>query len=316
MSNTERLGFINSWIKERGSIRLKDITERFEISARQAKRDIEYLRDRMDAPIVYDADLKAYKYGTPFDNMDFADEKALLFYTFIEKISQNRHYLPFVSRETLARILNHIPQDYRRLFPHFSYEMDETEDFDLNVFQAVIRSLLKKQRLVFDYDDASGKHSRRTVEPRHLICYQGHWYVVAFDHDRMDLRKFLLARIKNAVMTGGAFGGRVSDKELTEYLSGSFGIFKKSRTEKVTVRFYEPIYHVVAGQSFHKSEKRTEGLDPIRGRYLEIVVPVSDYRELIGKLLRYGAAAEAVSPTAFRDEWLSQIREMAERYLS
>lgn len=40
----------------------RGLTERFEISLRQAQRDIEYMRDSMNAPLVYEAKERGYRY--------------------------------------------------------------------------------------------------------------------------------------------------------------------------------------------------------------------------------------------------------------
>ena len=44
----------------------RTLSEYFEISARQAQRDIEYLRDSMNAPLVYCAKKRGYAYEQEF----------------------------------------------------------------------------------------------------------------------------------------------------------------------------------------------------------------------------------------------------------
>ena len=52
MSQFERIACIDRLLREQGSVRTAEVAERFEVSGRQVKRDIEYLRDRLDAPVV------------------------------------------------------------------------------------------------------------------------------------------------------------------------------------------------------------------------------------------------------------------------
>ncbi len=52
MSQFERIACIDRLLREQGSVRTTEVAERFEVSGRQVKRDIEYLRDRLDAPVV------------------------------------------------------------------------------------------------------------------------------------------------------------------------------------------------------------------------------------------------------------------------
>lgn len=53
MSQTERLFYITSRLKDHGSITVKEISQEFEVTERSAKRDIEYLRDRCGCNIIY-----------------------------------------------------------------------------------------------------------------------------------------------------------------------------------------------------------------------------------------------------------------------
>ena len=53
MSYTARIQYIISSLIKRGGVTLAEIADEFEISTRQACRDIEQLRDQMGAPIEY-----------------------------------------------------------------------------------------------------------------------------------------------------------------------------------------------------------------------------------------------------------------------
>ncbi|MDA8410657.1 MAG: WYL domain-containing protein, partial [Treponema sp.] len=82
MGNLERITFIDRRIREQGGVKLAEIVRRFEVSERQAKRDLEYLRDRLDAPIAWDASSRRYVYEEDWNDLAFADQKSLLFYVF------------------------------------------------------------------------------------------------------------------------------------------------------------------------------------------------------------------------------------------
>ena len=62
MSQTERILFIDRRIRLAGKTTINETADKFEVSVRQVKRDIEYLRDRLQAPIIYDRKLKGYIY--------------------------------------------------------------------------------------------------------------------------------------------------------------------------------------------------------------------------------------------------------------
>ncbi len=62
MSSHHRLTQIDAWIRSGGYPNCRQIAERFEISTRQAARDIEYLRYSMGAPVEYDHRKRGYFY--------------------------------------------------------------------------------------------------------------------------------------------------------------------------------------------------------------------------------------------------------------
>lgn len=62
MSNHHRITQIDAWIRSGGYPNCRQIAERFEISTRQAARDIEYLRYSMGAPVQYNHRENGYSY--------------------------------------------------------------------------------------------------------------------------------------------------------------------------------------------------------------------------------------------------------------
>lgn len=62
MSNWHRIAWIDMQIRENRYPNCSRISERFNISVRQASRDVEYLRDSMDAPVKYCPLKRGYQY--------------------------------------------------------------------------------------------------------------------------------------------------------------------------------------------------------------------------------------------------------------
>ena len=62
MSGMERLYQIDQLLADRRSVSRAELLERLGISWSTLKRDMAYLRDRLNAPIVYDRELRGYRY--------------------------------------------------------------------------------------------------------------------------------------------------------------------------------------------------------------------------------------------------------------
>jgi predicted DNA-binding transcriptional regulator YafY len=310
MSQTERIFFIDRSIRRDGGVRADEVTRRFEISSRQAKRDIEYLRDRLNAPINYFTKRRRYEYTRSYRDLEFADEKTFLFYIFTRSIARNLNYVPIVSEDLLEGIAENISKNYLAIADKIEYEINEFENCPLETIYAVFQSIQDRKQIRIEYVDIHGQKTDRTIEILKLINYAGRWYCVAFDHSVADIRIFLLARISRVVITNRDCEAVVPEETLHRYTGGSYGIYKGTEASTVILRFFEPAYGIVRHQIWHPSQTSRLGDDSIRGPWVELTLPVSHYPEILGKVLRYGAAGEVVGPPEFRGLWVEEIRKM------
>src|SRR3990167_7151020 len=62
MDRTERFYKIEMLLKSRGSVSFAVLREELDVSPATLKRDLQYLRDRLHAPIVYDAFDNGYRF--------------------------------------------------------------------------------------------------------------------------------------------------------------------------------------------------------------------------------------------------------------
>lgn len=62
MSVNERLYQIDQMLNDRRSVSFKDLQERLEVSPAPLKRDLAYMRNRLNAPIIFDKELCGYRF--------------------------------------------------------------------------------------------------------------------------------------------------------------------------------------------------------------------------------------------------------------
>ncbi|MDP2135978.1 MAG: DeoR family transcriptional regulator, partial [Sulfuritalea sp.] len=65
MDRTERFYKIDQMIHDRTLVPLVDLMAALEVSRATLKRDLEYMRNRLNAPIVWDRDAGGYRFDTP-----------------------------------------------------------------------------------------------------------------------------------------------------------------------------------------------------------------------------------------------------------
>ena len=63
MDRTERFYKIELLLRTRGSVSFAALVAELEVSPATLKRDLQYLRDRLGAPIAYDAPSNGYRLG-------------------------------------------------------------------------------------------------------------------------------------------------------------------------------------------------------------------------------------------------------------
>ena len=65
LDRTERFYRIDQLLRERGCVPKRVLLDELEVSPATFKRDLDYLRDRLHAPIVWDAQRGGYRYDAP-----------------------------------------------------------------------------------------------------------------------------------------------------------------------------------------------------------------------------------------------------------
>lgn len=314
MSQSERLHYIDTTIREKGIVTVREAAEKFEVSTRTIKRDIEYLRCRLEAPVEFVPHKKGYRYSHPFDYFAYRSERVFLFYIFLLRLSESPTHFPFIEKSLIKTIKQTIQQQYLPLISRITYQIEEWEELNIELFSILFAALRDGRIVTVRYIDAQGKVSTRPIAPEHFIHYEGRWYVIAWDENKKMLRTFLLSRIKSAKVQSVKRTKRLSPDEIHKYIQSSYGIYKGAGGQTVCVRFYEPVSNIVKKQIWHKEQKVREGAHPEHGKYVEIQLPVHHPQELLGKVLRFGKYAEIVTPESVRKLWLDAMKEAYQRF--
>jgi predicted DNA-binding transcriptional regulator YafY len=313
MSQTERIAYLDRRLRERGWVTAAEVASAFEVSSRQVKRDIEYLRWRLDAPITYDALQRRYHYEKPYDRFRFADERRLLFSALVKGWASSPAYQPLMTPQILETIEAAVARDYRLVADRIRYEAPSGEIVDLEIFAGLCRGMRDGRVVEMEYANLAGESSRRRVEGQRLWNYGGVWYLVAFDHKRDGLRTFHLGRVTALTVTGELVLHDEKDPawraEVEAWTASGFGIFRGGETFAAAVRFRRAALRLAAGQLWHPEQADLRGNDA-EGEWLDRTVPAVDTRELLGRVLAFGGDAEARAPESFRRQWEDEVRRM------
>ncbi|MCF8037630.1 MAG: transcriptional regulator [Desulfobacteraceae bacterium] len=279
----------------------------FEVSLSTAHRDIEYLRDRLNAPLVYERKMKGYRYIEGGFALPFEKSPAALFlFAVLNRLAEDSGLMDIPEMENLQKVMGQFYcADYKKLAGRIHCEKIEVEPAPPEAVRAVLMAFHNDSRLRFAYAKPNCETSFRKVDPLRLINYQGRWYLLGYCHMRGSIRMFHMARVSSPEVLEEPC--ECGDVDADHFLQGSFGIFKGEPVHDVKILFTDTAADVVRDQVWHKDQRMKE-----TGDGLVLSIPAADFTEIKMKVLQYGWRARVLEPPELRRELAEEVRFMCE----
>ncbi|TXH05242.1 MAG: YafY family transcriptional regulator [Nevskiaceae bacterium] len=316
MDRTERFQRIIRKLHEKRLVTRAEIQDELEISLATFKRDLEYLRDRLEAPIVWDAEQGGYRFDQPASAPRYAlpglwfnaDEIHALLAMHALIAGMGERVLDSAVAPVLGRVEKlldgggstaaEVGRRIRVISPgHRALEHDG--------FGLISQAVLQRKRLHLRYfARGSGETSERDVSPQRLVHYRENWYLDAWCHLRKGIRSFAVEEIL-AVKALDVPAKEVPDAELDRALGAAYGIFSGAATQTAKLRFTPERARWVRRETWHPAQK---GTFDRQGRYT-LELPYGDDRELIMDILRHVPEVEVLSPAPLREKLVQRLRE-------
>ncbi len=256
------------------------LAERFEISRKQAQRDVEFMKERLAAPLVYDANRRGYTYTNDGYGLPpiWLKQEELVALCLAQRLSAA------VPDRELKGALERVLRKF----------VDLRSDGSLSVYRTPHK----------------GEETQRVILPLHLLCYMGSWHLVAFCTLRNELRDFTLSRIQALEERGEDVSLPQSLPPVKEYIRQNFGLMSGPQSTEVVLRFRPGIAPLVAEQVWHDAQEISAGEDGS----LHLRFPVSGFDEVSRFVLKYGAGVEVVAPEELKRIIKEEIKKMAALY--
>jgi len=309
MNRLERFYKIDQLLQEQTVVSRAAFLRALEVSPATFKRDLEYMRDRFHAPVVWDADLRGYRFEKParaarrfeLPGLWFTEDEAYALVTMQHLLASldhggliGPHIAPLIAR--LDAILGEGDATAAEIRKRIRLLSFGSRKLPLEYFSVVGSALFKRRRLKIEYYARStNEHSAREVSPQRLVHYRENWYLDTWCHLRNDLRSFSVDGIRRIEIVD-APAREVSLKMLDDYLRDSYGIVRGGEAQRAKLRFSVERARWVAAEVWHPDQK---GSFDAEGRYL-LELPFRDDRELVLDVLRHGGEVEVMAPVALR----------------
>jgi predicted DNA-binding transcriptional regulator YafY len=314
MDRSERFCKIDQMLAARGVVSVDDFLAELRISPATFKRDLEYLRDRLNAPIIWDRDSGGYRYqskaqsGTAFalPGMWFNASEAhalLLIQKLLKEIHPgllSQHIEPLQAR--LKALLGSADHSAEEVENRFRMLHATQRVLPFKHFEAIATATLGRKRIKIQHFNRERDETlERLISPQQIVFYRDNWYVDAWCHLRNCIRSFSIDAITGMESTDDT-AKEISEIELKEHFVKGYGIFSGTKLQWAKLKFSAARARWVANESWHP-DQRFKFLDD--GSYL-LEVPYADDRELLMDVLKHGNEVEILSPALLRN----RIKEM------
>lgn len=322
MDRTERFYLIDQMLNNHRCVNLPRLLESLEVSAATFKRDLEYLRDRLGAPIIWDRNCRGYRYQqSPRPDQNYhlpglwfntAEIQALLtMNAWLENMQPDmlsEHIKPLQSRiRALLDQGDHSVQEITRRIRILTRSRKTNNN---EFFPQCSQALLNRKRLnIRHFNRQSATLTEREISPQRLTFYRDNWYLDSWCHQRKAIRSFAMDALQQ-VETLPARARNIAIKTLDKELSSGYGIFSGSDTRWAELRFTPERARWVASEQWHPDQ--TSHFDEEGNYYL--VIPYSQEPELIMDILKHGADIEVLKPVSLRNHVIAIIRAMLNIY--
>lgn len=301
MDRTERFYKIEMLLRGRGCVSFDTLLDELGVSPATLKRDLQYLRDRLSAPIVYDRGDNGYRFDAQaatggmarqeLPGMWFSEAEIHALLTMHQLMAGldddgvlSRHLQPMMHK--LEGMLGADDVESRELMRRVKVISAARRRVPSRYFELLGSALLRRRRVFLRYFKRSDRRtSEREVSPQRLVNHRNTWYLDAWCHASDGLRRFALDAVQEARMLNSR-ARSVPLKELEAELDAGYGIYGggHAKLRWATLRFDADAAQWVSNEEWHP-QQRSRWLS--NGCY-ELQVPYTDPTELAMDILRHG----------------------------
>jgi predicted DNA-binding transcriptional regulator YafY len=309
MDRTERFYKIELLIRTRASVPFADLMDELGVSRATLKRDLEYLRERLDAPIVYDRFSNGYRFSP--DARDARQVKhelpglwfsegeihaLLTMHQLIGGLDEGgvlaRHLQPLLDK--LYGMLGTSDAEARELVKRIKVMSPARRPVAPKHFELIGGALTRRQRVHLHYWVRSRREmTERTVSPQRLVHWRNTWYLDAWCHATDALRRFALDAIREADRVDQR-AKDVALKTIEAELDAGYGAFSGAKVQWATLQFTPEAAQWVRHEQWHpQQEAKLHG-----DGSLTLRLPYTDATELAMDILRHGEQVKVLAPSA------------------
>ncbi len=301
-----RFWIIDRELRKRQFPTAEDLAALAEVDVKTIRRDIESLRNDHHAPIAFNSSRRGWEYTQetyylPAVVMTEGELVAMFLAGHALRQVQGTPYAEEL-RRAIEKLSDFLPSEvtvhWQALDQLQSFHQTVTTLHDLDIFRQLADAVLHRRQLRMRYWTASrDAETTRTIDPWHLACIDGTFYLMAWCHTRRATRMFSPGRIRELTETGESF--QVPDDfQIGDFFDGTFKVVSDTSVPLQTVRlkFAPGAARYIREKIWHVSQK----LEKLPNDSVVLELSLRSLIEVRRWILSWGSECEVLAPTELR----------------
>ncbi|GBU28977.1 hypothetical protein R84B8_02539 [Treponema sp. R8-4-B8] len=310
-----RIYFIDRKIASGKYPNVNDLAEEYQVGTATIYRDIEYMRDMLNAPIEYSAqhrgwyyEEKAFRLPARFssanDMLALGMAKSLIsLYRDTPLYESAKRLLDDITAPLSADEADYVKQEAwyenRIIVPPVATAFVKSETWEI-----IVDAMRENKILAFEYKGVwDNEFKTRIVRPYQLLFDNGTWFLYGYAEERRAIRFFSLARIKNASLTNERFTLPKDFDYCTKNNGSYFGVFLGEK-KYYSIAFAPNVAIDIQERTWAADQKikKRKGADGII-----IDFSSTQFDKVLSWVLSYGMSARPIKPAELVKEWKVNI---------
>ncbi len=282
-----------------------DLAADLEVSARTILRDIEYMRDILGAPLRYDSRQRGFVYTEPGFELPSARLSEGELISLLIASQALRQYAGTRHADSLRRAFakiqstlpNQISLHLNELALSTTFAATSPRPANTALYDRLFRAVSQRRQLNLRYTSLNDRAPlERQIDPYHMACLDGAWYLIGKCHRNGDIRMFVPERMSDVAETGKSFN-LPADFDYESYMGDAFRVVRGGRPRRVRLRFTGPLVPFIAERRWHATQRLKLKSDRSA---CELTFTVSQQAEVAAWVMSFGGACRVLAPAALR----------------
>lgn len=305
---------------QRDPLNLKILTEEYQVSIEQLKRDISIMRNVIENPrsglnnkINYNRTDKVYELINHSGNFLTYNEAMMILIILIHTRSLSKHELQEISNKLSNLFTSQEQIKIRSFFKSYFYHYNPIQSNPiLDLVRKIFKAILEKKILVITYTNSKQETKTREVIPYTITFQNGYLYMAARkkDSEKENLVYFRLDRISTCEYSHERLPKSTKYIDVGEFVGSSFSMHTGDK-QTVRLKMIKGTEHYLKTES-PKVKIIKENYDE---NWIIVELEVLGDEGIMFWILKQQDRVEVLKPLELREKVKETIERMAKVYL-